>query len=56
MNKNSIYGAIIGDIAGSHLEVAEIVAKQNQTIWDIAKEMNISEEMILYAKYIFQKL
>ena len=31
MNKNSIYGAIIGDIAGSHLEVAEIVAKQNQT-------------------------
>lgn len=29
MNKNSIYGAIIGDIAGSYLEVEEIIQKQN---------------------------
>ena len=30
MNKNSIYGAIIGDIAGSYLEVLEINAKQQK--------------------------
>ena len=30
MNKDSIYGAIIGDIAGSYLEVLEINAKQNK--------------------------
>lgn len=31
MNKNSIYGAIIGDIAGSYLEVLEINAKQQKS-------------------------
>lgn len=30
MNKNSIYGAVIGDIAGSYLEVLEINAKQQK--------------------------
>ena len=41
MNKNSIYGAIIGDIAGSHLEVAEIIAKQNQTKREYADRIKI---------------
>lgn len=41
MNKNSIYGAIIGDIAGSHLEVAEIVSKQNQTKRDYAERIKV---------------
>lgn len=41
MNKNSIYGAIIGDIAGSHLEVAEIVAKQNQTKVSYAERLKV---------------
>ena len=41
MNKNSIYGAIIGDIAGSHLEVAEIISKQNQTKRDYFERTKI---------------
>ena len=32
MNKNSIYGAIIGDIAGSYQEVLEIKAKEQKKI------------------------
>lgn len=41
MDKDSIYGAIIGDIVGSHLEVAEIVAKQNKTKIDFETRQKI---------------
>lgn len=41
MNKNSIYGAIIGDVVGSHLEVAEIEAKMNKTRVDFATRQKI---------------
>ena len=44
MNKNSIYGAIIGDIAGSHLEVAEIIAKQNKAAPCQSADQEIEQE------------
>lgn len=44
MNKNSIYGAIIGDIVGSHLEVSEIVAKINKTRIDFETRQKILDK------------
>ena len=44
MNKNSIYGAIIGDIVGSHLEVAEIVAKMNKSKVDYETRQKILDK------------
>ena len=41
MNKNSIYGAIIGDIAGSFLEVGEIEAKINREKVPYEKRIDI---------------
>ena len=44
MNINSIYGAIIGDIVGSHLEVAEIVAKMNKLRVDYETRQKILDK------------